>query len=249
MGSRGHAPHAKMTPVCLITGSAGRLGTALCRTLMKTCQIAAVYRTQLPRFPSQLRTPLDVSRTKNKEQPGKLAFCTQGDLTNGEDVRRIVEVVLARFDRIDYVINSAADTAFHGKLLELCFDSSGVENQLMTNCVAPINLISTIFQEFWKNERTANRDFNRCVINVSSISGLYIYPNAGQAYNSATKAAINFLTMHLAYELADYSVRVNAICPPRFPGTVPVEKVVAKIKDLLKSDVTGEVVEVFRDQD
>jgi NAD(P)-dependent dehydrogenase (short-subunit alcohol dehydrogenase family) len=238
-----------MMPVCLITGSAGKLGSALADALLGTHEIAAVYRTERPRFPSQLRIPLDVARAPVEEAPVPRAFCVQGDLTKKDDVRRIVEVVLARFGQIDALVNCAADTRYHGKLLELCFDSSSVEKQLQTNCIAPMNLISAVFQESWKNERVTNRKFNRCVINVSSISGLYVYPSLGQAFYSASKAALNFLTLHLAYELADYSVRANAICPSRFPDSIPTEKVVARLKNLLGSHVTGEVVEVSSDSE
>lgn len=234
-----------MRAVCLITGSAGRLGSALCRALLQSHEIAAVYRNGEPPFPSQLRVPLKIDGGAGKPERSAAAFCVQGDLTRNDDIRRIVEVVLARFGRIDVVINSAADTRFHGKLVELWFDSAASQNQLLTNCVGPINLVSAIFQESWKNERTANREFNRCVINVSSVSGLYVFPNTGQAFYSASKAALNFLTMHLAGELANYSVRANAVCPARFPDSVPTEKVVAKVKGLMQSLVTGEVVEVL----
>jgi NAD(P)-dependent dehydrogenase (short-subunit alcohol dehydrogenase family) len=233
-----------MKPVCLITGSAGRLGTSLCGALSETHEIAAVYRTEAPRFASQLRIPINVATGKTRERYG-LPFCIQGDLNNTDDVRRIVEVAMARFGHIDILINSAADTRFHGRLLEICFNSGAAENQLLTNCVAPMKLISAVFQECWKNESAENRNFNRCVINVSSVSGLYVYPNVGQAFYSASKAALNFLTMHLAYELANYSVRANSVCPSRFPDSVPTSKVVSKVKELMDSHVTGEVVEVL----
>jgi NAD(P)-dependent dehydrogenase (short-subunit alcohol dehydrogenase family) len=233
-----------MKPVCLVTGAAGKLGSAICRTLLDTHDVAAVYRDELPQFPSQILVPIDLNSTDRKQESVRLAYCIQGDLMVRADIRRIVEVVLARFGRIDVVINSAADTHYHGKLLELYFDTSSVEKQLMMNCVAPLNLTSAIFQESWKNERIANRDFNRCVINVSSVSGLYVFPNVGQAFYSASKAALNFLTLHLAYELADYSVRVNSICPSRFPDSIPTDKVTSKIMHLVGSQVTGEIVEI-----
>jgi NAD(P)-dependent dehydrogenase (short-subunit alcohol dehydrogenase family) len=235
-----------MRPVCLVTGGAGKLGSSLCRALISTHEIAAVYRKELPRFPSQLRKPVDFGPAGEGREPQSLAFCVQGDLTSQQDIRRIVEVVLARFGRIDVVVNSAADTRFHGKLLELCFDGASAANQLAANCIAPMNLVSVIFQQSWKTDYDANRSFNRCVINVSSLSGLYVYPNVGQAFYSASKAALNFLTLHLAYELATYSVRVNAICPSRFPDSIPTNKVVSKVRELVESDATGQVVELLR---
>ncbi len=241
MGTELYSPHTEMTPVCLITGGAGRLGSALARALIGSYDIAAVYRTKPPRFPSQLRTPIDLA---GEAGPARRAFCVQGDLARKEDIRRIVEVVLARFGQIDVVINSAADTRYHGRLLELSFDTSAVEQQLLTNCVAPMSLVSAIFQESWKNQRVDNRRFNRCVVNISSISGLCVFPSAGQAFYSASKAALNFLTMHLAYELADYSIRANAVCPSRFPDSIPAEKVVRSVSKLIESRETGQVMEV-----
>ena len=238
-----------MMPTCLVTGSAGKLGSALCKALVETHQIVAVYRRKLPGFPSQLRSTIDPGSTSKKWESADVPFCIQGDLTRNEDVRRIVEVALARFGRIDVLINSAADTRFHGKLLELSFGSAEAQNQLLTNCIAPTQLVSTVFQESWKHERAANREFNRCVINISSVSGLHVYPSAGQAFYSASKAALNFLTRHLAGELADYCVRANAICPSRFPDSVPTEKVVSRVRNVIASQVTGEVIEVTSDSE
>lgn len=236
-----------MTPTCLITGSAGKLGVALCRVFSETHEVAAVYHKRVPPFPSQLQTPIDFGESHKKRAPSHLPFCIQGDLTSSVDLRRIVEVIIARFCRIDVLINSAADARFHGKLLELSFGSTEVEGQLLTNCIAPMKLASAVFQECWKHNRQSNLEFNRCVINISSISGLHVYPSVGQAFYSASKAALNFLTQHLSNELADYGVRANAVCPSRFPETVSTEAVVSCIKELATSQVTGEVVEVTRD--
>jgi NAD(P)-dependent dehydrogenase (short-subunit alcohol dehydrogenase family) len=249
MGAGFHPPQTQMMPVCLVTGSSGKLGSALCRALTQTHQIAAVYRKKLPQFPSQLRSLIDIDGSSESGESASVPFCVQGDLTCREDVRRIVEVVLARFGQIDVLINSAADTRYHGSLLELSFDSTKVEQQLITNCIAPIRLASAIFQELWKDERDANREFNRCVINVSSISGLHVYPSIGQAFYSASKTALNFLTLHLSCELADYSVRANSICPSRFPDSVPTDKVVSRVRDLIESHLTGQVVEVTSDSE
>jgi NAD(P)-dependent dehydrogenase (short-subunit alcohol dehydrogenase family) len=246
MGPGLHAPETQMIATCLITGSAGKLGTALCHAFSETHRVAAIYRKSMPRFSSQLQTRMDLEESREKKDSAHLPFCVQGNLTQSEDIRRIVEVVLARFDRIDVLINAAADTRFHGRLLELSFGTAEVEHQLLTNCLAPMHLVSAVFQESWKHERAANREFNRCVINISSVSGLIAYPSVGQGFYSASKAALNFLTKHLANELADYCVRANAVCPSRFPETVPTETVVAGVKALATSQVSGEVIEVTR---
>ena len=50
------------------------------------------------------------------------------------------------------------------------------------------------------------------IINVSSTTGKTPHKNAAPAYG-ASKAAVNYLTMHLAQEMAPHGIRVNAVCP------------------------------------
>jgi NAD(P)-dependent dehydrogenase (short-subunit alcohol dehydrogenase family) len=155
-------------------GAGATASSCGCTARLKTRSRGGARAAALPVATAGSRPPGRIGQ--EKETPRR-AFCIQGDLTSKADVRRIVEVALARFGRIDAVVNSAADTHDHGRMLELTFDTSSVEQQLLTNCVAPMDLISAIFQESWKNERADNRKSNRSVINVSSISGLCIFPS------------------------------------------------------------------------
>lgn len=50
------------------------------------------------------------------------------------------------------------------------------------------------------------------IVNVSSTTGKTPHKNAAPAYG-ASKAAVNYLTMHLAREMAPHGIHVNAICP------------------------------------
>lgn len=51
-----------------------------------------------------------------------------------------------------------------------------------------------------------------CIVNVSSTTAKTPHRNAAPAYG-ASKAAVNYLTMHLAREMAPHGIRVNAVCP------------------------------------
>lgn len=231
-----------MRPVCLVTGAGGRLGAALCVSLAEQYEVVAVYRTTVPAIPSQLGWP--IRRAAEPQAEVGRAYCVQADLANREDVRRVVEVALARHGRIDAVVNSAADTGFHGKLVEMWENDDYAERQLSINSVAPLQLVSAVFQSAWKDQPTENARWNRSVVNVSSVSGLYVNTDQGQAFYSASKAALNMLTMYLSLELAPYSVRANAICPAQFIDPSATARVVDAIRARLCGSATGTVEEL-----
>ena len=56
------------------------------------------------------------------------------------------------------------------------------------------------------------RQRSGCIINLSSSAGKTAHPNAALPYG-VSKAGINSLTQKLAWDLAPFGIRVNAICP------------------------------------
>jgi NAD(P)-dependent dehydrogenase (short-subunit alcohol dehydrogenase family) len=230
-----------MRPVCLITGGSGKLGTALAERLLPTHELILAYHRHEPPVLHQLRQTAETARDDLA-----MPFAIQADLRKVEDQRRLVQEALARFGQIDVLINSAADIKFHGPLLDLAFTGRAEIDQLDLNCVQPMRLASLIYQASWKHDPTGNAASNRCVVNVSSISGLAVFAGAGQAFYAASKAALNHLTRFLSEELRPYSVRANALCPSRFPDSVPTERVVHTILDLIEGHENGRVLEVSR---
>jgi NAD(P)-dependent dehydrogenase (short-subunit alcohol dehydrogenase family) len=233
-----------MKPVCLITGAGGRLGNALCQALVNEFDIIATYNKTLPKLDSQLVRAVSLPTDTTVHPTTEPIFCIQADLTKREDIRRLVEVSLAKYNRIDVVINSAADLKFHGKLLELAQAEEYAQSQFALNSVIPFQLISAIHSTCWKDSRKDNAFWNRCVINVSSKSGMHVYPTGGQAFYSASKAALNILTLHLALELAPYSVRANAVCPGGFTDQATIRPVVEAIKAVITGSDTGVLVAI-----
>ncbi|SCY41567.1 NAD(P)-dependent dehydrogenase, short-chain alcohol dehydrogenase family [Nitrosospira sp. Nl5] len=236
-----------MKPVCVITGAGGGLGQDLCHALQEDYDVVATYRSTIPDIPSQFQRPLE-GTAGGADAPGNVsalsgpAYLVQADLTCREDVKRLVEVALARYGRIDALINTAADIKFHGNLRDLWQADDYPQSQMLLNSIVPMQLASAIYQYCWKDQPDENARWNRSVVNVSSISGLYVFEERGQAFYGVSKAALNMLTLYLSLELAPYSVRVNAICPSRFAGTAATRRVTEAIRNLLTGDSTGTIV-------
>ncbi|MFI0898478.1 SDR family NAD(P)-dependent oxidoreductase [Streptomyces sp. NPDC020983] len=229
-----------MKPVCLITGAGGRLGQLLCADLAQDHEVVATYHTAVPRVASQLQWPIGDDPSGEERSPA--IHCVQADLLSREDIRRVVEVAHARHGRIDSIVNAAADVRFHGRLVELWESGDEIVSQLAINAVAPAQLASAVFQSCWKDQTEENSRWNRSIVNVSSISGLSVSKDVGQAYYAASKAALNTLTMYLSLELAPYSVRANAICPARFANKAETQRVVDGVRQLIRGRDTGLLV-------
>jgi len=65
------------------------------------------------------------------------------------------------------------------------------------------------------------------IINVGSISGFHVPAHESYAYSSS-KAALHQLTRHLAYQLAERRITVNAIAPGMFPSKMLSESLKRK---------------------
>ena len=83
---------------------------------------------------------------------------------------------------------------------------------------------------------------NRCVVNLSSTSGLYVFPGLGQSVYSASKAALNYLSMHMGDEFSSLGIRVNALSPTSFPEIISTESVADGVRRLIESDSNGRVL-------
>ncbi|MGC8820451.1 MAG: 3-oxoacyl-ACP reductase FabG [Fervidobacterium sp.] len=138
------------------------------------------------------------------------------DITDRKAVEEAVKDVVAKYGRIDILINNAGITR-DNLLYRMSYeDWDAVIN---TNLTGAFNMIKTCIREIVKNEGV--------IINVSSIVGLE--GNIGQANYSASKAGLIGLTKSLAKEFGRKNVRVNAIAPG-FIETPMTEKLPDEVK-------------------
>jgi NAD(P)-dependent dehydrogenase (short-subunit alcohol dehydrogenase family) len=141
-------------------------------------------------------------------EAGGCAVANHDDVADFEGARRIVDVALREFERLDAVVNNA------GVVRDRMFVNAGEDEW---DTVIRVHLkghfcISRLAAEHWRNvaKRTAQGAGGR-IVNTSSGAGLL--GSVGQAAYSAAKAGIVGLTLVQAAELARYGVTANAIAP------------------------------------
>ena len=132
---------------------------------------------------------------------GQSAFVT-GDVADPQTAELTVQTALDRFGRIDILVNNAGINTRSSTL-----DMALADWQR----VLDINLNGTLhFCRAVLPTMIAQHDGR--IVNISSTTAKTAHKNAAPAYG-ASKAAVNYLTLHLAQEMARHNIRVNAICP------------------------------------
>ena len=223
--------------VVIVTGSAGGIGTALCRvfgeakaTVVPFCRDAAQGRA-----------------LRKGGAIGAGVSAIEVDLTRGEEIEGAIDRVRRDFGAIDVLINNAGVGYFAP------IDS--IETSQWQEMV-DVNLSGTFFLTRAVVGVMKERG-GGVVINIASLTGIEGYPKCS-AYG-ATKAGVIGLTRGLAKELIPHGIRVVAICPgsvdtpfqDNIPKLLPREKMlkpedVARtalfVATLPESAMIGEVV-------
>ncbi|MBD3915536.1 SDR family oxidoreductase [Nocardioides hwasunensis] len=234
----------------MLTGAGGVLGDAFCRRYARTHDIVAVCRTRVPAVASQHESFVDpLAPDADLADNEARVFTVMADLEQPGQVDRVVELALARHDRIDVLVNGAGHQRHHPRGL---VDADGavqdLSRHLAVNVAVPLQLAVRVAQLFWRDRAAENRAENRSVVNISSLSGSRVYPRLGQGVYAASKAALNQLTRHLADEFDAFGVRVNALAPTSFPGLIPTEDVADAIARLDRETITGRVIAMEDDR-
>jgi 3-oxoacyl-[acyl-carrier protein] reductase len=225
-----------MTKVALVTGGARGIGRAIALDLARDHHVAITWLTT---------EPADFAET---------ILTIRADLTGPDRAGNVVEQLIARFGRLDVIINNAGAVVPSSPD---SFDPEALKAMLDINLLAPGMLLAAALPHLKSGAS---------IVNISS--GNAVLPPRGAAIYGASKAALNLWTRGMAKELGRRGIRVNAVAPgatnlpetPRSPeltqlfvndtalGRIGTPVDVARAVRFLAGDeagfITGQVLEV-----
>lgn len=178
--------------VIIVTGSSSGIGSA---AAIHFAELGGSL-TVVGRNPEKLQEVADkISAIK-----GEAPLIVQADMSNEEDVKRIVKETISKYGKLDVLVNNA------GVLETGTIENTSLEQYdrvMNTNIRAVYQLTMLAVPELIKTKG--------CIVNVSSVNGIRSFPGV-LAYN-VSKAAVDQFTRCVALELALKGVRCNAVNP------------------------------------
>jgi 3-oxoacyl-[acyl-carrier protein] reductase len=187
--------------VAVVTGGNGGLGQRICHALAaQGCHVAVVY--------AKSKAEADgVARDLEKHQVAAATFAC--DVTQRDQVQKLVDDVVKRFGRLDILIN---DAAYNKAIAFKDLDSLTYEEWtkiIDINLTGPMLLTKAVAPAMKRGG--AGR-----IVNISSVAGLG--PTGSSIAYAVSKAGLIHLTKCMAVALAP-EVLVNCVAPGLLEGT------------------------------
>lgn len=181
--------------VALVTGSTSGIGKAIALRLAAEGYSVAFHS----------RASAEIGERLASEHAGAAYF--QADLANQNEARGLIEQIVARYGRLDVLVNNAALTEVidHSDLKAATPEVWRKLHEV--NVIAPWTLISEA--ESWLRD-SSSEGASSCIVNISSHAG--VRPKGASIPYAVTKAALNHMTKLLALNLGP-EIRVNAVAP------------------------------------
>ncbi|CAM5218252.1 3-ketoacyl-ACP reductase [Bosea thiooxidans] len=174
----------------LVTGAAQGFGFGIAETFVREGARVAV---------------LDINGDKAKEAAkaiGRKAFAVTCDVGKAKSVDKAVEKIIAKFGRLDIVVNNAGTTHRNKPMTEVTEEEF---DRIFAVNVKSIYLMARATVPHFREHGGG------VILNIGSTAGLR--PRPGLTWYNGSKGAANLISQSMAVELAPDKIRVNAIAP------------------------------------
>ena len=178
--------------VALVTGSGRGIGNAIAELLARHGAKVAINDVNRESAEAACRTLADA---------GFSAIAVPGDVNDPEAVDQVVRQTLARFGRLDILVNNAA-----APNEAIPFESSTLEIQghELTTLMGVLHCTRSVLPTMIENRGGR-------IISITSISGRFGEP--GRAIYSGAKAGIERFSQAVSAEVGRYGITVNCVRP------------------------------------
>jgi NAD(P)-dependent dehydrogenase (short-subunit alcohol dehydrogenase family) len=178
--------------VALVTGSAQGIGRACALAMAEEGASVAMADIQ--------SAANEKAAAEIAKETGQLTFAIEADVSDPAQVAHMVESVLAKFERIDVLVNNA------GILVTGDILTGSLED---FDRVQAVNVRGSFMVAQAVTRSMVARKIRGAIVNMSSINA--VIATGTQLPYAVSKGGVNQLTRAMAVGLAEYGIRVNAI--------------------------------------
>jgi 3-oxoacyl-[acyl-carrier protein] reductase len=179
--------------IAIVTGATRGIGKSIALTLAKQGASLVI---------NGNREDLLNELASEIQKLGQRCFVQVGDISDPETAINIIKTAIDNFSRIDILVNNAGIN-MRTPTLEMSLDD--------WKKVLDVNLNGTLYCCKAALPYMIEQKYGK-IVNVSSSTAKTPHKNASPSYG-ASKAGVNYLTQHLALEMAKHNIYVNAVCP------------------------------------